>query len=110
MTLVERFLKYVTFDTQSDENSGTVPSTSTQMDFAKVLLQEVKDLGIEDVHLSDHGYVYGSIPANVKKASIPTIGFIAHMDTADTFKGPTETPKIIKNYNGEAFKLESPAW
>ena len=107
MTLVERFLKYVTFDTQSDENSGTVPSTSTQMDFAKVLLQEVKDLGIEDVHLSDRGYVYGSIPANVKKASVPTIGFIAHMDTADTFKGPTETPKIIKNYNGEAFKLES---
>ena len=106
MTLVERFLKYVTFDTQSDENSKTVPSTSTQMDFAKILLQEVKDLGIEDVHLSDHGYVYGSIPSNVKK-NVPVIGFIAHMDTADTFKGPTETPKIIKNYNGESFKLES---
>jgi len=107
MTLVERFLKYVTFDTQSDQYSSTVPSTSTQMDFAKVLLQEVKDLGIEDVHLSDHGYVYGSIPSNVKKASVPTIGFIAHMDTADTFKGPSETPRIIKNYDGESFKLES---
>lgn len=107
MTLVERFLKYVTYDTQSDENSKTVPSTSTQMDFAKVLLEEVKELGIEDVHLSDHGYVYGSIPANVKKRSIPTIGFIAHMDTADTFKGPSETPRIIKNYDGESFKLES---
>ncbi|MBE5954916.1 MAG: peptidase T [Lachnospiraceae bacterium] len=107
MTLVERFLKYVTFDTQSDQYSGTVPSTSTQMDFAKVLLQEVKDLGIEDVHLSDHGYVYGSIPSNVKKTSVPTIGFIAHMDTADTFKGPSETPRIIKNYDGESFKLES---
>ena len=107
MTLVERFLKYVTFDTQSDEKSTTVPSTSTQMDFAKVLLQEVKELGIEDVHLSDHGYVYGSIPANVKKSSVPTIGFIAHMDTADTFKGPSETPRIIKNYDGESFALES---
>ena len=107
MTLVERFLKYVTFDTQSDEKSGTVPSTSTQMDFAKILLEEVKDLGIEDVHLSDRGYVYGSIPANVQKHSVPAIGFIAHMDTADTFKGPSETPAIIKNYNGECFKLES---
>ena len=107
MTLVERFLKYVTFDTQSDEKSGTVPSTSTQMDFAKILLEEVKDLGIEDVHLSDRGYVYGSIPANIQKHSVPAIGFIAHMDTADTFKGPSETPAIIKNYNGECFKLES---
>lgn len=106
MTLVERFLKYVTFDTQSDENSGTVPSTSTQMDFARILLQEVKDLGIEDVHLSDHGYVYGSIPSNIKK-NVPVIGFIAHMDTADTFKGPSETPKIIKNYDGGSFKLDS---
>ena len=106
MTLVERFLKYVVVDTQSDQFSGTVPSTSSQMEFAKVLLQEVKDLGIEDVHLSDHGYVYGSIPSNVKKP-VPVIGFIAHMDTADTFKGPSETPRIIENYDGEDIVLES---
>ena len=106
MTLVERFLKYVVYDTQSDQFSNTVPSTSSQMEFAKILLEEVKELGIEDVHLSDHGYVYGSIPSNVKKP-VPTIGFIAHMDTADTFKGPSKTPKIIENYDGESFKLES---
>ena len=106
MTLVERFLKYVVYDTQSDQFSNTVPSTSSQMEFAKVLLEEVKELGIEDVHLSDHGYVYGSIPSNVKKP-VPTIGFIAHMDTADTFKGPSKTPRIIENYDGESFKLES---
>ena len=106
MTLVERFLKYVVVDTQSDQFSGTVPSTSSQMEFAKVLLQEVKDLGIEDVHLSDHGYVYGSIPSNVKKP-VPVIGFIAHMDTADTFKGPSKTPRIIENYDGEDIVLES---
>ena len=100
MTLVERFLKYVTFDTQSDENSKTVPSTSTQMDFAKILLQEVKDLGIEDVHLSDHGYVYGSIPSNVKK-NVPVIGFIAHMDTAPDFNGYGVNPQIIENYDGK---------
>ncbi len=104
--LVERFLRYVVFDTQSDENSKTVPSTNSQMEFAKVLLQEVKDLGIEDVHLSDHGYVYGSIPSNIVKP-VPTIGFIAHMDTADTFKGPSETPRIIEKYNGEDIVLES---
>ena len=106
MTLVERFLKYVVYDTQSDQFSSTVPSTSSQMEFAKILLEEVKELGIEDVHLSDHGYVYGSIPSNVKK-TVPTIGFIAHMDTADTFKGPSKTPRIIENYDGESFKLES---
>ncbi len=106
MTLVDRFLKYVVYDTQSDQFSNTVPSTSSQMEFAKILLEEVKELGIEDVHLSDHGYVYGSIPSNVKKP-VPTIGFIAHMDTADTFKGPSKTPRIIENYDGESFKLES---
>ena len=106
MTLVERFLKYVVYDTQSDQFSNTVPSTSSQMEFAKILLEEVKELGIDDVHLSDHGYVYGSIPSNVKKP-VPTIGFIAHMDTADTFKGPSKTPRIIENYDGESFKLES---
>lgn len=104
--LVERFLRYVVFDTQSDENSTTVPSTPCQMEFAKVLLQEVKDLGIEDVHLSDHGYVYGSIPSSVEK-DVPVIGFIAHMDTAGTFKGPSETPRIIENYDGEKILLES---
>lgn len=106
MTLTERFLKYVVFDTQSDANSGTVPSTSGQMDFAKALLREIKDLGIEDVHLSENGYLYGSIPSNTNK-SVPCIGFIAHVDTADTFKGPSKTPRIIKNYDGNDIVLES---
>lgn len=106
MTVAERFLKYVVVDTQSDENSTTVPSTASQMEFAKILMEEVKGLGIVDVHLSDRGYLYGSIPSNVEK-EVPSIGFIAHMDTAETFKGPSETPRVIKNYDGGVVVLES---
>ena len=84
MNIVERFLKYVSFDTQSDENSGVTPSTPKQMVFAQYLKGELEALGLEDIELDDNGYLYATLPANTDK-DVPTIGFIAHMDTVADF-------------------------
>ena len=75
MNIVERFLKYVSFDTQSDENSGVTPSTSKQMVFAQYLKDELEALGLEDIELDEQGYLYATLPANTDK-EVPTIGFI----------------------------------
>ncbi|MBB3187923.1 peptidase T [Microbacter margulisiae] len=97
--LVDRFLHYVSFETTSDENSGVTPSTPTQMMFAKVLAEEMKQLGLIDISISEYGYVMGTVPSNVAQ-TIPTIGFIAHMDTSPDMTGKNAYPRVEKNYNG----------
>ena len=90
MTLVDRFLKYVSFDTQSDESTGLTPSTPKQMVFAEYLKTELESLGLEDITLDEHGYLFATLPANIDK-KVPTIGFIAHMDTSPDMTGKDVT-------------------
>lgn len=97
--VVDRLLKYVALDTQSAEGAATVPSTKKQFDLAKLLVEELKELGLKDVSMSDHGYVYGTIPANVE-ADCPVVGFLAHMDTSPDFSDENTRPQLIKNYDG----------
>ena len=99
MTLVDRFLKYVSFDTQSDESTGLTPSTPKQMVFAEYLKTELESLGLEDITLDEHGYLFATLPANIDK-KVPTIGFIAHMDTSPDMTGKDVTPRIVKGYDG----------
>lgn len=104
MTLVERFLKYVSFDTQSDENSGVTPSTPKQMVFAQYLKEELESLGLEEIELDENGYLYATLPANIDK-DVPVIGFIAHMDTSPDMTGENVTPRIVRSYDGESITL-----
>ena len=104
MNLVERFLRYVSFDTQSDDNSGVTPSTPKQMVFAQYLKNELEALGLEEIELDDHGYLYATLPANTDK-EVPTIGFIAHMDTSPDMTGAGVTPRIVHNYDGSDIVL-----
>lgn len=99
MTVIDRFLKYVTFDTQSDENTGVTPSTAKQMVFAKYLQQELQELGLEDITLDENGYFFATLPANVDRP-IPVIGFIAHMDTSPDMSGENVKPRIVEKYDG----------
>lgn len=99
MNLVDRFLKYVSFDTQSDENSETTPSSPKQMVFARYLQEELTALGFEDVELDEHGYLYATLPANIDKP-VPVVGFIAHMDTSPDMSGENVTPRIVSQYDG----------
>ena len=80
MTIIERFLKYVSFDTQSDESAGVTPSTEKQMVFARYLKTELEELGLKDISLDENGYLFATLPSNVSRP-IPVIGFIAHMST-----------------------------
>jgi tripeptide aminopeptidase len=104
MNVIERFLKYVKFDTQSDENSNVTPSTPKQMVFAEYLRAELESLGLEDIELDEHGYLYATLPANTDKA-LPTVGFIAHMDTSPDMSGENVTPRIVTNYDGKDIVL-----
>ena len=104
MKLVERFLRYVSFDTQSDENSGVTPSSAKQMVFAQYLKGELEALGLEEIELDEHGYLYATLPANTEK-EVPTIGFIAHMDTSPDMSGANVTPRIVHNYDGSDIVL-----
>ncbi len=97
--VVDRFLKYIALDTQSAEGASTVPSTEKQFALAKLLVEELKELGLKDVSMSEHGYVYGTIPANVE-ADCPVVGFLAHMDTSPDFSDENTRPQLIKNYDG----------
>ena len=99
MTLVERFLKYVSFDTQSNEETGVTPSTPGQMVFARYLKEELESLGLEDVSLDENGYLYATLPANTDKP-VPTVGFIAHMDTSPDMTGKDVSPRIVRQYDG----------
>ena len=104
MTLVERFLKYVSFDTQSSEETEVTPSTPGQMVFAKYLKEELESLGLEDITLDEHGYLFATLPANIDKP-VPTIGFIAHMDTSPDMSGKDVSPRIVQNYDGSDIVL-----
>ncbi len=104
MDITERFLKYVSFDTQSAEDSQTVPSTSKQLIFAKYLKEELLAEGFDDVEMDDMGYVYATLKANTKK-DIPTIGFISHYDTSPDCSGANVNPRIVRNYDGKDIQL-----
>ena len=97
--LIERFLKYVSFETTSNEESGVTPSTPGQMVLAKYLKDELEGMGLQEVFLDDNGYLYATLPANTDK-QVPTVGFIAHMDTAPDMSGKNVTPRIVENYDG----------
>lgn len=99
MTVIDRFLKYVTFDTQSDENTGVTPSTAKQMVFAKYLQQELQELGLEEISLDENGYLFATLPANIDRP-VPVVGFIAHMDTSPDMSGENVKPRIVENYDG----------
>ena len=105
MTVYERFLKYVSYPTTSDENVETCPSTSGQMVLAKELCKELFELGLTDARVCEHGYVYASIPANCE--GMPSIGFIAHMDTASEASGENIKPKMIEYKGGDILLNES---
>ena len=104
MTLVERFLKYVSFDTQSSGETEVTPSTPGQMVFARYLKEELEALGLEDITLDEHGYLFATLPANVDK-QLPTVGFIAHMDTSPDMSGKGVSPRIVKEYDGSDIVL-----
>ena len=100
MKAYERLLKYAAIHTKSDDDSESVPSTARQFDLARLLVEEMKEIGIKDAHVDDMCYVYGSIPATEGYEDKPAIGFIAHMDTAPDFDGENVKPRIIENYDG----------
>ena len=99
MDIIERFLKYVSFDTQSAEDSDSVPSTAKQLVFAKYLRDELKEEGFDDVEMDDMGYVYATLKSNMKK-DVPTIGFISHYDTSPDCSGKDVKPRLIRDYDG----------
>ena len=99
--VTERFLRYVSFDTQSEESSMSTPSTDRQLDLARALLRELRDMGASNARMDEYGYVYAAIPANrpeLEKA--PALGFIAHMDTAPAMSGRHVKPRIVEAYDG----------
>ena len=108
MNIVERFLKYVSFDTQSADETGITPSTEKQWALARYLQNELTELGMEDIVLDDNGYLYATLPANTD-AAIPTIGFIAHMDTSPDCSGENVQPHIVRNYDGQDIVLDEAA-
>ena len=104
MNIIGRFINYTKFDTQSAEDSQTVPSTSKQLIFAKYLKEELEHEGLEDVEMDEKGYIYATLKANVKK-EIPTIGFISHYDTSPDASGANIKARIVKNYDGKDIVL-----
>ena len=104
MNITERFLNYTKFDTQSAEDSQSVPSTAKQLVFAEYLKKELEDEGLEDVEMDEKGYIYATLPANTDKA-VPTIGFISHYDTSPDCSGADIKARIVKNYDGKEIEL-----
>ncbi len=97
--IIDRFISYVTIDTESDANSPTTPSTAKQLDLANHLVHELKTIGLSDVTIDEKGYVMGTLPSNVDH-EVPTIGFVSHYDTSPDFTGKGVTPQIVSNYDG----------
>lgn len=104
MTLVERFFDYISYDTQSDEETNMTPSTPGQMVFVKHLKEELEKMGLEEITLDDNGYLMASLPSNTDK-TVPTVGFIAHMDTAPDMSGKHVNPRIVTDYDGNDIVL-----
>lgn len=97
--LIDRFISYVTIDTESDANSPTTPSTAKQLVLANKLAEELKSIGMTEVTIDQNGYVMGTLPSNVAHA-VPTIGFVSHYDTSPDFTGANVNPRVVKNYDG----------
>jgi tripeptide aminopeptidase len=100
----ERFIRYTQFDTQSDENSKSTPSTAKQLKLAEQLVKELQALGLKDASVDENGYVMATLPSNMDKKT-QTVGFISHLDTAPDASGAGVKPQIIENYSGEEIKL-----
>ena len=100
MTLTDRFLEYVKFDTQSDELTNMTPSTPGQMVFAQHLEKELHKLGLSDISLDENGYLMATLPGNITDRNVPTVGFIAHLDTSPDMSGRHVSPRIVENYPG----------
>jgi len=106
MTVTDRFLKYVSFDTQSDENSVTTPSTAKQMLLAQALKVEAEALGLTEISLDEHAYLMATLPANTDE-KLPTLGFIAHLDTSPDMSGANVKPRIVENYDSKDIVLNA---
>lgn len=104
--IIDRFISYVTIDTESDPNSDTTPSTAKQWDLANKLVDELKAMGMQDVTIDEHAYIMATLPSNVEH-EVPTIGFVAHFDTTPDFTGANVKPQIIKNYDGKDIVLNA---
>lgn len=107
MNITDRFLKYVKYDTQSDELTNLTPSTPGQFKFAQVLEQELHELGLQEISLDENGYLMATLPANTDKSDIPTVGFIAHLDTSPDMSGHNVKPRIVENYDGGDITLNA---
>ena len=108
--VVDRFLQYVSFDTQSEEGAAKQPSTDKQWELARLLKQELEELGAEQVRLSEYGYIYAEIPSNLPEdqaGKVPALGFISHMDTAPALTGCNVKPQVVKNYDGHDICLNA---
>lgn len=106
--IVKRFLAYVAYDTQSsEENEGRCPSTDKQLRLAEYLVEELREIGMQDVEMDVHGYVYATLPASEGMDGVPTVGFIAHMDTSPDCSGADVKPRIIENYDGGDIVLDT---
>ncbi len=106
MNVTERFLKYVKFDTQSDELTNLTPSTPGQMEFAKALEKELQALGLSNISLDDNGYLMAVLPSNISR-KVPRVGFIAHLDTSPDMSGHNVKPRIVENYDGNDIVLNA---
>ena len=102
--ITDRFIKYITIDTQSDPNNPTFPSTEKQWDLAKILVEDLKEIGMQDVSIDDNCYIMATLPSNVDH-KVPTIGFISHIDTSPDYSGTNVNPQIHTNYNGKDIVL-----
>ena len=109
MTIVDRFLKYVAFDTQSAEDATTTPSTAKQLKLAEYLRDELSQMGLTEVEMDENGYVYATLPATAGHDNVPTIGFISHMDTSPDCSGANIHPRIVKSYDGSDIVLDAEA-
>jgi tripeptide aminopeptidase len=104
--IIDRFISYVTVDTESDSNSTTTPSTAKQWDLANQLVEELKQIGMQDVTIDDKAYIMATLPSNVTH-EVPTMGFVSHFDTTPDFTGANVKPQIITNYDGKDIVLNA---
>jgi tripeptide aminopeptidase len=105
--VIERFIRYIKIDTQSARKSDTYPSTAKQLDLAKILERELKELGLNDAAIDEYGYVTATLPANIDGEDVPVVGFLAHMDTSPDLSGENVNPQFIQNYDGGPITLNA---
>lgn len=104
--IIKRFTTYVKMDTQSNEDSETTPSTPGQLELANLLVNELNEIGMQEVTIDENGYVFATLPSNTDK-EVPTLGFLAHLDTATDFTGKHVNPQLIENFDGNDIILNS---